>query len=339
MNLWPGVYRAALWLLPSALRQRHGDAMTEMFAAEVESVDGIRAMTGVAVRGILDVVGRAAYEMVRPLGVAPNLLPGDAAMTSMSAMTVARRMFIPFMAVLLVTTDLLVANFAFRRPQTASIVELVMLALPFTAAMTIPISMFIAMFWVSRQMRMESPTPSLSWPVVRPVLVMSALVSVFAFALGAEVVPRANARLASVMAGHDVPRGDRSMTLSELREASHSAQAAKASATALEARDADERVANLDVEFHKKFAISAAVLVLALVGLALGWQFPRAGVLGTGIATIAVIGTYYVMLMAGESLADHRFVSPSLAMWAANLLAMALAGATTLTRRRSIISS
>ncbi len=324
-TVWTAVYRAALWCLPGELRRKHGDAMTEMFAAEVESADGTRATCGVAVRGVADLVGRAAYELVRPVGIVANSGREEAPMTSMSTMSVARRVFVPFMAVLLVTTDPLVANFAFRRGTSASIVELILLSIPFTAAMTIPISMFVALFWVSRRFRLESATPALGWSVVRPVLVMSAVVSAFAFVLATGVLPRANARLQTVLAGHAVPPGDRSMSLSELRLASNTARASLANATGIEARDLEERVARFDLEYHKKFAISAAVIALGLVGLVLGWRFPHAGVIGTAVGTIAVIGVYYAVFMGGESLADQRMVTPSIAIWGANLLALIVA--------------
>lgn len=324
-TVWTAVYRAALWCLPGELRRKHGDAMAEMFAAEVESADGAGARFGVAVRGVADVLGRGAYEQVRPLEIAENVLLEDAVMTTTSTMTVAKRVFVPFLAVLFVTTDLLVANFAFRRGASGSVLELVMLAVPFTAAMTIPISMFVALFWMSRRFRLESATPALGWSMVRPVLVISAVVSAFAFVLATGVLPRANARLQTVLAGHAVPPGDRSMSLRELRLASNTARASLANATGIEARDLAERVARFDLEYHKKFAISAAVIALALVGLVLGWHFPHAGVMGTAVATIGVIGVYYVVFMGGESLADQRIVTPSIAIWGANALALLVA--------------
>ena len=42
-------------------------------------------------------------------------------------------------------------------------------------------------------------------------------------------------------------------------------------------------------------------------------------------ASYAVFGTYYVCLIAGESLADRLIVSPFVAMWMANALLLAAA--------------
>jgi len=74
------------------------------------------------------------------------------------------------------------------------------------------------------------------------------------------------------------------------------------------------------VELHKKYAIAAACIVFVLMGVPLALRFPRGGVglaLGAGLA---VFGTYYIGLIAGESAANRLIISPFLAMWATNIL-------------------
>jgi lipopolysaccharide export system permease protein len=74
------------------------------------------------------------------------------------------------------------------------------------------------------------------------------------------------------------------------------------------------------VELHKKFAISIACTVFVLVGAPIALRFPRGGVgLVIGVS-LAIFGIYYIGLIAGEALADKGYVTPFLAMWAANIL-------------------
>jgi len=74
------------------------------------------------------------------------------------------------------------------------------------------------------------------------------------------------------------------------------------------------------VEVHKKWAISVACLVFALVGIPMALRFPRGGmglVIGGGLAVFAI---YYVGLIAGEGLGNNNIVDPWVAMWAPNII-------------------
>jgi len=78
------------------------------------------------------------------------------------------------------------------------------------------------------------------------------------------------------------------------------------------------------VEVHKKWAISVACLVFALVGIPMALRFPRGGmglVIGGGLAVFAI---YYVGLIAGEGLGNNGIMAPWIAMWAPNLIFAAL---------------
>ena len=75
-----------------------------------------------------------------------------------------------------------------------------------------------------------------------------------------------------------------------------------------------------EVEIHKKFAISVACVVFVLVGAPVALRFPRGGV-GLVIGfSLVIFAIYYIGLIAGESLADRGIMTPSLAMWAANII-------------------
>jgi lipopolysaccharide export system permease protein len=79
-----------------------------------------------------------------------------------------------------------------------------------------------------------------------------------------------------------------------------------------------DRQARLTVEIHKKFALAAACLVFALLGVPVAIHFPRGGI-GLVIGVSLVVFTiYYIGLIGGEELGDHCVINPVLAMWAAN---------------------
>ncbi|MFO7892121.1 MAG: LptF/LptG family permease [Longimicrobiales bacterium] len=82
-----------------------------------------------------------------------------------------------------------------------------------------------------------------------------------------------------------------------------------------------ERRANVHmVEYHKKWAISWAVIVFVLLGAPLAVRFPRGGVGLTIAASIGIFAVYYAGLIGGEGLADEITMTPWLAMWAPNIL-------------------
>jgi lipopolysaccharide export system permease protein len=94
----------------------------------------------------------------------------------------------------------------------------------------------------------------------------------------------------------------------------------RAASLQLEIESAERRINQYEVEIHKKFAISLACLVFALLGPPIALRFPRSGVGLTIGVSIGVFAIYYVGLIAGEKLADKLIVSPVIAMWAANAL-------------------
>ncbi|MEX2527509.1 MAG: LptF/LptG family permease [Gemmatimonadota bacterium] len=97
-------------------------------------------------------------------------------------------------------------------------------------------------------------------------------------------------------------------------------------------RSADSRAevvtltrARYSVEIHKKYAISLACVIFILLGGPLAMRFPGGGVGMVIAVSVAIFGVYWVGLIGGERLATRGVVSPFLAMWAANFIAMAAA--------------
>ena len=75
-----------------------------------------------------------------------------------------------------------------------------------------------------------------------------------------------------------------------------------------------------DVEIHKKFALAVACIIFVLLGAPVALRFPRGGVgLVIGVS-LGVFATYYVCLIAGETVANKGYLPPFVAMWAANLI-------------------
>ena len=79
------------------------------------------------------------------------------------------------------------------------------------------------------------------------------------------------------------------------------------------------------IEIHKKFALPAAGLVLALLGLPLGLMTGRAGRTGGFSLGLVVILVYYGLLTAGENFAMDGRLSAFLGMWGPDILLAAAA--------------
>jgi LPS export ABC transporter permease LptF/LPS export ABC transporter permease LptG len=79
------------------------------------------------------------------------------------------------------------------------------------------------------------------------------------------------------------------------------------------------------IEFHRRFALPTACLVLALVGIPLGLSSKKSGKSGGFVMTILLVFSYYVISLVGVSLARQGRVSPWFGVWLADLVALALA--------------
>ncbi|HRY84426.1 MAG TPA: LptF/LptG family permease, partial [Candidatus Cloacimonadota bacterium] len=84
--------------------------------------------------------------------------------------------------------------------------------------------------------------------------------------------------------------------------------------------DVDETRRSLEVEYHKKFSLSFAVIIFILIGMPLGLMTRSSGI-GMAFSVSSVIFlVYYVALNGGEQLADKGIVSPFFAMWISNIV-------------------
>ncbi|MBF8251247.1 MAG: permease YjgP/YjgQ family protein, partial [Deltaproteobacteria bacterium] len=106
----------------------------------------------------------------------------------------------------------------------------------------------------------------------------------------------------------EVSKGDREMTLAELRE------------RVAELKARGENYGPYDVEIYKKFAIPFACIVFGLIGAPLGIQSKRSGRAWGFSLSLAIFLVYYISLTGGESLGDRGVIPPLLATWGANII-------------------
>jgi len=257
---------------------------------------------------------------------------GGPSMSNVTTRQLLRRHATPFAVSFASLTVLLLARHAARWvPQMSArgapagaIVEALLLALPFILALTIPMAVFLAVSWVFTRLGAEGVLASARRErngvrrLVVPVLGAAAVIATLTLVSNTEVVPRANARLVVVLAGATSGPSDRTMTIGELREAVRRARTAPGAEGAA-------RAAAYEVEIQKKLALAAACVFLALAAAATAIRFPHGGVgLVLGAGGVVFIG-YYLLSVAGESLADRQMLSPLVAMWSANALLLAVA--------------
>lgn len=350
---WTSVFRLALHLLPAGLRRKHGPAMESLFARELARASARGRLHGALAGAVCvwDVLRRGAYEQVRPaLGAAgerggrsreewsidahgprpAGANPGGPHMPQPTTGQLLRRHAASFAIAFVALTASLLALFATnpvpamsaRGASVGAIAEALLLAVPFTAAMTIPMAVLVAVLREFTRLGGDGTLAAARRQrggvrrLVVPVLGAAAGVAALALVVTAEIVPRANGRLAAVLAGRATAPSDRSMTIGQLREAARTVRpATEGRALAL--------ATAYEVEVQKKLALSAACVVLALAGMAIALRIPRGGaglVIG---ASCAVFAAYYMLLVAGEGLADRLVVSPFVGMWGANAFLLA----------------
>ncbi len=317
------LYRFSLHLLPADLRATHGFAMEQMFVREFAQARSqgwlSAATTGAA--GLWDVLKRAVYERGRPARNPSGPQPTRAQLL--------RQLAVSFAIAFVGLTALLLFNFGTiqipslnaRGASAETIAKFLLLSVPFTAAMTIPMAVFLSVLYVFTRLGAKE-TLATAWNDVRRLLVtvLAAAVGVAALAcvVTADIVPRANKQLLGVLSGGAVKPTDRTMTIAQLREAARNVKPSAES-------DALARVASYEVEIQKKFALPAACLVLAMVGMAIAFSFPRGGTWLVVGASLVVFAAYYTMLLTGESLAERLVVSPVVGMWGTNALLLTAA--------------
>lgn len=251
---------------------------------------------------------------------------GGPSMSMITTKLLLRRHVTPFAVSLVSLTVVLLANDALRRvtqlrasetPGIGEVVEVVLLTVPHTLALTLPMAVFLAVSWVFARLGSEGVLVAARLErggvrrLIAPVVAAAAVVAALTLVINTKAVPAANARLLAVLQGAPSAPSDRTMTVAQLREAAREAREGAGP-------EATMRAAAYEVEIQKKFSLAAACLVLAMAAAATAVRFPRGGKGLVLVASSFVFGAYYVSLIAGESLADRQVISPLTGMWLAN---------------------
>jgi lipopolysaccharide export LptBFGC system permease protein LptF len=319
---------------------RHRELVQGM-VAELSAIDNPGERTRFALGAIAAIArlalsgyGRSIHAPARFVGVwepEEGETPGGPSMSELTTAQLLRRHATPLtvaiaaltLPLLALTAARLVPELSARGVPVGTIVEVLVLAVPHTLALTIPMAVFLAVSWVFTRLGAEGVLASARRErhgvrrLVAPVLGVAAVIATLTLVSNTQVLPRTNARLGAVLNGAPLAPSDRTMTISELREAARSAR----TGTGV---DAGARAAAYEVEIQKKFALAAACVVLALAGAATAIRFPRGGVRLVLGASGFVFTGYYLSLVAGEVLADRQVIPPLVAMWVANVFLLAV---------------
>jgi lipopolysaccharide export system permease protein len=84
--------------------------------------------------------------------------------------------------------------------------------------------------------------------------------------------------------------------------------------------DLHEDIRSYQVEIHKKYSISFAIIIFVMIGIPLGMMTKTGGAGASFTISSVVFLFYYISLVAGESLANKGFISPFLSMWISNII-------------------
>jgi lipopolysaccharide export system permease protein len=106
-----------------------------------------------------------------------------------------------------------------------------------------------------------------------------------------------------------------SMTQSKLRRKKQSLQNQGEFFLAME-KDLD----SYWIEFHRKFALTYAILVLFFIGAPLGAIVKRGGFGAPVVVAALLFMIYFVLISIGENLAKTDVVSPFVGMWFAGIV-------------------
>ena len=321
---------------------RHRELVRGM-VAELDSITDAAERTRFALGAIAAIARlalsgfgrRTAYVSRRLLGVgeSDDASSGGPSMPKLSTRQLLGHLLAPFVVSFASLTLLLIANSAARwlpglsarGVPTRGIAEALLFSVPHTAALTIPMAVFLAVSWAFMRLgRVGFLASARRGPhglrgLVMPVVAAATVIAALMVVSNSEVLPRANARLGALIRGAPMEASDRIMTVGELRAAAGRARTETGS-------NAGARVAAYEVELQKKLAVAGACIFLALLGAAIPIRFPRGGAKLVVFGAGAVFTGYYFVLVVGESLADRQMLSPLVGMWMANaaLLVVAL---------------
>lgn len=87
----------------------------------------------------------------------------------------------------------------------------------------------------------------------------------------------------------------------------------------------ENNLARFYIEFHRKFALTAAILVLFFVGAPLGAIIRKGGFGAPVVIAALLFMIYFILISVGESLATQEVVPPFVGMWMATFILLPVA--------------
>ena len=81
-----------------------------------------------------------------------------------------------------------------------------------------------------------------------------------------------------------------------------------------------KKIRSAEVEYHKKFSIPFACLMLGVIGIPLGLMVKKGGrMLGFGLGLVVIV-VYYLLLQIGQNTGINGTLPPAFAMWLPNIV-------------------
>ncbi len=81
----------------------------------------------------------------------------------------------------------------------------------------------------------------------------------------------------------------------------------------------DKEASQYWIEFHRKFALTYAIIILFFVGAPLGAIIKKGGFGAPVVIAAIIFMIYFVLMSVGNNLANSHVVSPFLGMWMAGI--------------------
>ena len=205
--------------------------------------------------------------------------------------------------IMIAATVVLMAPFvsAAGRPDSA---ELALYLIPQALPLSIPIGLTFGILW---GLGRTAASPR-SGPLI---LVLATIASVASFSVLAWIAPTANQAFRISTSEQPLPKGVNELTLGELRQLLEPGTHEPTSV----AGPSDRR--SLTLNYHARWALSGAPLVLALFAVALTSRRRWGRMMPLLIGGVMILA-YYVILYSAAGLGLNQTISPFAAAWAPN---------------------
>jgi lipopolysaccharide export LptBFGC system permease protein LptF len=183
-------------------------------------------------------------------------------------------------------------------------VELALYSIPQALPLSIPIGLTFGILWGLGRFAASPRSQTL-------ILVLATIASVASFSMLAWIVPTANQAFRVSMIRHSLQKGVNELTLGELRPLLEPGTHEPTSV----AGPSDRR--SLALNYHARWALSGAPLVLSLFAVALTSR-RRWGRMMPFVIGGAMVLAYYVMMYSASGLGLNQTISPFAAAWMPN---------------------